>query len=273
MCALETEEAYAIAHDGTRIFYRVSGKGPFALVMPVTWGMDSFVYTRGFSSLAFYLALVTFDPRGIGGSGPVATDEEFSLETAATDAAEVADAVGLTRSVVLGHSGGGALALTFALRYPERVSHLVLISTAAQWDAPSPLPMEPGFPRTEDEMRERLRASVARAVHDPARFGRSMDELLPRMRFSPERLRWTADVGTMRYDVRKNLMDIHVPTLVIHGREDAMVPLSRAEELRDGIPGARLTILDACGHWPYVERRTEFVAAVLEFLGMGDRAP
>ena len=270
MCALEIEEAHAIAPDGTRILYRVSGKGPFAMVMPVPWGLDSFIQTRGFSSLAFYLALVTFDPRGVGGSDPAASDADYSGETNARDAAAVADAVGLPRSVVLGHSGGGAVALTYALLYPERVSHLILLSTAAWWSDPSPLRVDRGFPATEDEMRERMREEVARSVRRPETFARAMDELLPRMRFSPDRLRWTVTEGAKAYDVRERLAELRVPTLILHGRKDPRVPLERAEELHRGIPGSRLVVLDDCGHWPHVEKRTEFVAAVKAFLGLED---
>ncbi len=270
MCALEIEEAYAVAPDGARILYRVSGRGPFAMVMPVPWGLDSFIQTRGFSSLAFYLALVTFDPRGVGGSESVRSENDFSRDTTVRDAAAVADAVGLRRSVVLGHSGGGAVALTYALRYPERVSHLILLSTAAWWSDPSPLRTDQGFPSTEDEMRERMREEVGRAVRHPEVFARTMDELLPRMRFSPGRLRWVVTQGAKTYDVRKGLAELRVPTLILHGREDARVPLDRAEELHRGIRGSRLVVVEDCGHWPHVEKRAEFVAAVKDFLALED---
>ena len=271
MCAVEVEEARAVAPDGARILYRVSGKGPFALVMPVPWGLDSYIQMRGFSSLGFYLALVTFDPRGVGGSDEARSDDEFSRETTVRDAAAVADAVGLLRSVVIGHSGGGAVALTYALTHPERVSHLILLSTAAWWSDPSPLRTDHGFPATEEEMRERMREEVARSVRRPEVFARAMDELLPRMRFSPARLRWVVTTGARTYDVRSRLSEIRVPTLILHGREDARVPLERAEELRRGIPGSKLMVLEDCGHWPHVEQRAEFVAAVKEFLGIEDR--
>ncbi len=270
MCALEIEEAHAVTLDGARILYRVSGKGPFAMVMPVPWGLDSFIQTRGFSSLAFYLALVTFDPRGVGGSDPVRSEDEFSRETTVRDAAAVADAVGLPRSVVMGHSGGGAVALTYALEFPERVSHLILLSSAALWSDPSPLRTDTGFPNTEEEMRERMREEVARAVRHPEIFGRAMDELLPRMRFSPQRLRWVVTVGAKTYDIRDRLSEIRVPTLIVHGRQDTRVPLERAEELHRGIRGSQFVVLDDCGHWPHVEKRAEFVAAVKEFLGLED---
>lgn len=271
MCALEAEEAFATATDGRRIFYRVSGRGPFALVMPVPWGMDSYVYTKGLSSLEFYLALVTFDPRGVGRSGPAATDAEFSLGTIATDAACVADAVGLPRSVVLGHSGGGAVAITYALRFPQQVSHLILVSTAARWTGPSPLEVGDGLPATEEEMRRRMREAMQRAVRDPDRFAHAMDELLPRMRFSPERLRWTGEVGVASFDVRSRLHEIRVPTLLVQGREDPYVSMADAEAIHEGIHGSRLALLEDCGHWPHVELRREFVEAVKEFLGLADR--
>ena len=271
MCALEIEEATATAPDGARILYRISGKGPFALVMPVPWGLDSYIQTRGFSSLSFYLALVTFDPRGVGGSSAVRSEAEFSRDTTARDAALVADVNGLSRSVVIGHSGAGAVALTYALMFPERVSHLILVSTAAWWSDPNPLPTGSGFPATEDEMRERMRAEVARSVRRPAVFAKAMDELLPRMRFSPERLRWVVTVGAKSYDVRARLGEIGVPTLIVHGRQDERVPLERARELHAGIPSSQLRVLEDCGHWPHVEQRAEFVAAVKEFLELEER--
>lgn len=270
MCALEVEEAYAASEDGARILYRVSGKGPFAMVMPVPWGLDSYIQTRGFSALGFYLALVTFDPRGVGGSDPVRTDDEFSRDTTSADAAAVADAVGLSRSVVIGHSGGGAIALAYALAFPHRVSHLILVSSAAWWPDPSPLRTERGFPDTEAEMRERMREEMGRAVRHPDVFAHAMDELLPKMRFSPERLRWVVSVGARTYDLRERLGEIRIPTLILHGREDGRVPLERAEELHRGIANSRLRVLDDCGHWPHVEKRVEFVAVVKEFLGLED---
>lgn len=270
MCALEVEEGFAPTPDGPRIFFHVSGKGPFALVMPVNWGMDSYVYTKGLSSLEFYLALVTFDPRGVGRSDPPSSPEEFSLEHTVCDATVVADAVGLPRSVVLGHSSGGAVALRYALASPHRVSHLILMSTAPRWTVPSPLRVGARVPATETEMRDQVRESIARAVRDPAKFAHAMDELLPKMRFSPERLRWVAEAGAREYDVRDRLGEIRVPTLIIHGREDAMIPLSDAEELHGGIPGSRLAVLEDCGHWPHVEKRAEFVRSVKEFLGLED---
>lgn len=267
MCALEAEEGLAKNLAGRRIFYRIGGRGPFALVMPVNWGMDSFLYAAGLSPLEFYLALITFDPRGVGRSDPVQTSDEFALETTAEDAAAVADALLLDRTVVLGHSSGGAVALTYALRFPRRVSHLILVATAASWRDEGRAADVP-YPRTEEEMRGQFRSSIRSAVSDPSRVVSAMDSLIPKMRFSPERFRWTGEVEWDRYDLRDRLQAIRVPTLIVHGREDRIVPVERGEELLRSLSESRLVVLEGCGHWPFVERRREFVSAVTAFLGL-----
>ena len=95
-----------------------------------------------------------------------------------------------------------------------------------------------------------------------------MNELLPQMRFSPDRFRWTGEAEFGTYDLRERLREIQVPALIVHGREDLVVPLEQGEELHRGIAGSRFVVLENCGHWPFVERRAEFVAAVTDFLGI-----
>jgi proline iminopeptidase len=268
MCALEAEEGFAAAADGRRIFYRVSGKGPFAVVMPPNWGVDSFLYTKGLSSLEYWLALVTFDPRGVGRSEPVQSESEFAMAVTVRDAAAVADALHVQRGVVIGHSGGGAVALAYALAYPARVSHLILISTGARWDERGEDAADAPYPSTEEEMRRQFAASIPLALHEPSKFSRAMQELLPRMRFSPERFRWVGEVEYDAYDLRPELQTIRAPVLIVHGLGDRVVPVHRAQELHAGITGSRLVVLEDCGHWPFVERRQDFLAVVKEFLGL-----
>lgn len=273
MCALEAEEGFATASDGRRIFFRVGGKGPFALVMPANWGVDSYVYTKGFSPLEYWLALITFDPRGVGQSDRVEAPAEYTMEVTARDAATVADSLHVDRSVVVGHSSGGAVALTYALAHPARVSHLILVSTAATWTQGGTGSADVPYPATEDEMRQQFDASIPIAVNEPRRLSRAMAELLPRMRFSPERFRWTGEVEDASYDLRNRLDEIRMPVLVVHGRQDRIVPVVQGEELHRRIAGSRLAVLDSCGHWPFVERRAEFVELIKAFLGLDGGGP
>lgn len=239
--------------------------------MPANWGIDSFVYTKGLSPLEFWLALVTFDPRGVGRSDPVQSSAEYAMEVTAQDAAAVAKELRLDRSAVVGHSSGGAVALSYVLAFPERVSHLILVATAATWAVDGADSSDVPYPATEEEMRRQFAASIPLAVHEPSKFSRAMEGLLRRMQFSPERFRWTGEVEFDRYDLRRRLGEIRVPVLIVHGRQDRVVSVSRAEELHRGIPGSRLAILDQCGHWPFVERRSDFVDTVTSFLGLESR--
>ena len=62
------------------------------------------------------------------------------------------------------------------------------------------------------------------------------------------------------------LKSIHAPTLVVWGREDKLIPVARAEKFRDGIAGAKLAVIEQCGHLPQLEKPDEFNRAVLDFL-------
>jgi pimeloyl-ACP methyl ester carboxylesterase len=78
--------------------------------------------------------------------------------------------------------------------------------------------------------------------------------------------RTVAGFATPRFEDAK-LASIHVPTLVMWGRQDELIPLASGEKLRDGIRGAKQVVFEECGHVPQIEKSTEFNRALLEFLG------
>jgi 2-hydroxymuconate-semialdehyde hydrolase len=63
------------------------------------------------------------------------------------------------------------------------------------------------------------------------------------------------------------LADMRIPTLLVHGRDDKVIPVSSSEQVAEQIPGARLEVFPECGHWVQIERTEEFCALVLEFRG------
>jgi len=219
---------------------------------------------------ALDLSVLRLDCRGFGGSP--AGREPLLMEQIADDAVAVMRHEGIDRAVVCGLSMGGYAALAFARRHPERLAGLILADTRAEADTP--------------EARDG-RARTAVRVRDEG-TGFLADELVPRLLGETtrrERPDVVARVRTMiaqagsvgvaqalegmalRPDSGPFLEDIAVPTLVVCGAEDELTPVSAAETLRDGIPGARLEVLPGAGHLANLETPEAFQAALAAFLG------
>jgi proline iminopeptidase len=188
--------------------------------------------------------------------------------------------LGLESVAVLGHSWGGLLAMEYAGRHPERLTHLILMNTA------------PGSYEDSEVLRQHLRrirpagdieamqslaaseeflagnleveAAYYRihyrtAVHAPE----LVDRLVPRLRLNttPEQVLTARAIedrlyeqtwSSPGYDLLPKLRRVTVPTLVIHG-EDDFVPVEVVEHIAGAIPGARLAVLPQCGHFSYLE--------------------
>jgi pimeloyl-ACP methyl ester carboxylesterase len=174
------------------------------------------------------------------------------------------------RFALAGLSMGGYCALEIVARAPERVMALGLVDTSARPDTP--------------EGRANREKQIARA---PAELAAIVEELLPKW-VHPSRLddhavadivrAMARDVGAdafarqqraimSRADSRPRLATIRCPTVVVCGREDALLPLEVHEEMAHGIPGAKLRVIEACGHLAPLERPADVAAALRELLG------
>jgi len=221
--------------------------------------------------------LVRFDGRGMGLSDRQVSD--YSLEAHVRDLEAVVDALGLERFALYGISQGGPTAITYAVRHPERVSHLILYGSFAR------------FLDTEEGRQQ------AEAMFTLIRQGWGSDVPAYRQLFTSlfmpdadidairafnelERVSASADnvVGLMTavldIDVTQLLPQVTVPTLVVHRRGDAIVPFESGRELATGIPGARFLPLDGRNHWPLPSEPGAAVMgkAIFEFLSEGDGA-
>jgi proline iminopeptidase len=186
---------------------------------------------------------------------------------------------------VLGHSFGGHVALEYALRYPERVSRLVLLDTAgeARWSqeqaadvlagrgfSPKTVAVARRFYSGRIARKDFVRASIRLLPAYDHRFSllRLAREMLEggwRMRMRPEALIFGGQM--MRgWSVMDRLRQIGVPTLVIAGHDDFLFPPESQALLAAGIPNAQLRIIERAGHNPQSERRAETLAAVADFL-------
>ena len=263
------------AVNGTQLGYLVVGKGIPCLVVHGGLGVDHTQFREWLDPLDDVLRLAYYDHRGNGRSGRPAL--EITLDQLIADAEGLRHHLGFERVAVLGHSVGGCLALEYALRYPERVSHLLLVGTTAAWDYLQELAAELG---RRDPGPEVIDAFFAEPATDaelaaqqlrlaPLGFHRHPTELAARLF---RRTRWSV-AGWARgretlfsFDRVSSLGDVSVPTLILTGRHDFFCPPAQAERLHRGIRGSELVIFAESGHYPFAEEPVAFRRAVRRWL-------
>ena len=188
-----------------------------------------------------------------------------SIEDLVFHTLDVLDALALDRVDVVGLSLGGWLAAELALRHPARVGRLVLVD-AAGVRLPG-VEMGNPFMLTPQKVRELMfhdpASPVAKAILPDAPPPDRLEVVL-RGREAAARLLWNPAQQYRKLTSR--LWRIGAPTLVVWGREDRLLPLAYGEAYAHGIPGARLEILDRCGHLPPFEHPERFAELVLGFL-------
>jgi proline iminopeptidase len=194
------------------------------------------------------------DQRGHGRSER-SSPSEYSHETWAGDAHDLAERLNLPRLALLGHSYGGFLALEYATRWPESLTHLVLVATSA-----GPVSVRAAEVSTDADLREYFRGIWPRFfVGDDKRW-----PLFERLQFSADA--YTAAFGRElpRYDLRRQVCQIDVPALLIVGSADPY--RADMEWLAKQMPDATLYALDGVGHFPFVEAAEPFTERVATFI-------
>jgi pimeloyl-ACP methyl ester carboxylesterase len=234
------------------LYWESVGRGaPLLLIMGL--GLSGGAWWRTVPVLARRFRVITYDHRGVGRS-PSLT-HTYTTEAMADDAASVLDAAGVDEAHVYGFSLGGLVAQQMAIRHSARVSSLVLGAThpGRPHAAVPALDVMAFFlrrPRLESE--EAIWASVEYNYSESCR--RDHPELIA------EDVAWRLGqpfavqaykaqlIAAMRHCCYGALDRVDVPTLVVHGTEDRVVPVRNAELLADEIPGAQSMILRGAGH-------------------------
>ncbi|MEX2226848.1 MAG: alpha/beta fold hydrolase [Dehalococcoidia bacterium] len=248
------------AADGVRIAYARSGEGP-PLVKAANWlshldfDWNSPVWRHWMQELSRGHTLVRYDERGCGLSDWDVPD--FTIDAWVRDLEAVVDAAGVERFALLGISQGAAVAITYAVRHPERVSHLVLCGAYSRgWNASA---------RSREELDER------QALLTLTREGWGRDNPAYRQIFasffipgaSGEQVRWFNDLCRIstspenavrfmeefsRIDVDDLLPRVTAPTLVLHARNETRAPFEEGRKIASIIPGARFVPLESANH-------------------------
>jgi pimeloyl-ACP methyl ester carboxylesterase len=188
----------------------------------------------------------------------------------ADDAIAVLDAEGVDRAVVFGVSMGGMISQELALAYPERVRALVLGATHAGWlrsKHMSRATLRDFIKATSGGARGGMDASARILVSDEyyAAHPREFAAWLREARPAGPRTTLRQMTAVMRYTTARRLPDLRLPTLVITGDADRLVPPENSRVLADLIPGAKLVVLPGAGHCFRLERERETADALEAF--------
>ena len=166
------------------------------------------------------------------------------------------DAVGLEQVILIGNSLGGAVAIRHAASDPGRVRRLFLLNSAGLLTV-VPSELEPG---TREEARELARITLGPDATVP---GFLLDDLIRASRDPARRAYLRSDEPT---DVREDLGRIEVPTTIIWGEQDRLIPTDHATELQEGIRGSELILLPGIAHLPQVQAPEEVLRIITERL-------
>lgn len=251
------------------IYYEIHGDGPQTLIMIRGLGSNLTAWYEQVPEFARHFRVVVFDNRGAGRTDK--PDAPYSLRQMADDTASLMDALGIRRAALLGISMGGMIAQEFALVHQAKLSCLILGCTTfggAEAVRAAPEVMDAlvaGESANAEQRRIRQRSAFTENAIENRREIVEKDERI-RMQYLIPPFAYQRQIdAAMKYDVSKRLPEIHVPTMVMTGRDDILVPPENAKLIAARITGAKLVELPG-GHLFFTEYPAEFNAAVIEFV-------
>jgi pimeloyl-ACP methyl ester carboxylesterase len=269
--------------DGLSTHLLRAGESGSPVVLLHGGGLDwaALTYRCSIGPLAESHRVFAPDLPGFGGSA--APPQDWGIAHYVQFLGRLLDVLELERASLVGISLGGAIALGFALRSPERVVRLVLVdSHGLGQEVPGRvasylfvrLPLANALVWTLLSRSRRLvRKSLHAIFHRPAAVSEELvDEVYQELQGRWTGKTWRAlqrsEVGW--HGARTNYLprfhEVAVPTLIVHGANDRLVPVAWAERAHAGIEGSQLHIIPECGHWPPREAPAEFNQVVARFL-------
>jgi proline iminopeptidase len=282
----------AVPVEGTELFFRETGQGRPIVVLHGGPDFDHTYLLPELDRLSDAYRLIYYDQRGRGRSVEGVQPEDVTIASEVADLERLQRYFQLDTVALLGHSWGCLLALEYALRHPQRVSHLILLNTAPASAQDYLLLRRDRLLRSGDDIEKLkvIRSEEPYQQGDPdavaayyrvhfraaLRKPEHLESIIQRLRAS-----FTSD-GILKarrvedrlmeetwlvpgYNLLPQLEGLHIPTLVIHGEHD-FVPALCAEHVAQAIPDSRFALLSDCGHFSYLECPDEVRREIDEFL-------
>lgn len=277
--------------NGVKLFFDIDGAGyvaegaqmrhrPVCIVLHGGPGSDHSDFKPWFDPLAEHMQLIYLDHRSNGQSERVAP-ETCTLEQLADDIEAFRKYLGLNKVHILGHSFGGMVAQTYAIKYPSSVEKLLLINTAPSYEfysdakkfaekiaTPQQLKVIPSLFEGRIQNEEELEAwwNECFELYFYKKDEQLMYETGNRPIGSLDICNYTFKHFMPHYDVREQLPKLQMPVMIAAGRHDWITPVSQAEEMKRLLPNAYLEVFEKSGHMPFIEEQESFVRTIVDFV-------
>jgi len=267
--------------NGLKVHYKIAGQGQPTLVLLHGFAASLFSWREVMAPLAQRGTVIAFDRPAFGLTerplpGEWQGESPYTSEYQARLTVGLLDALGVDKAILVGNSAGGSVSVLTTLRYPERVSALVLVD-AAVYSGGSPSLLRPLF--QTPQMRH-LGPLFVRSIikwgedfgrsawHDPSRLTPQIWEgyKKPLQAQNWDRALWEFTASSQPLHLAEQLAQIRVPALVITGDDDRIVPTAQSVRLAGELPNASLQVIANCGHVPHEECPEPFLRAVNDFL-------
>ena len=251
-----------IRHNNAQLYTVDFGNGPRVILAHGGWTGSWELWTEPFTHLSKSWYTVAYDHRGTGAT--IAPVESISIENMVDDLFTVMDKMEIEKCVLAAESAGGIVAVTAALQHPQRFEGLVLVDAMIH---------------NEDDRGNAIFIRGLKTNFEQT-IGRFVDSCVLETEINSKEIRsWGRKIlarstsesaiqllqCTFGIDLRHRLAEIKIPTLIIHGDGDNLVPLSDAEYAASQIPNNHLHIFNDAGHVPTVTRGKEVAELIDHF--------
>jgi pimeloyl-ACP methyl ester carboxylesterase len=283
--------AFKARLNNVEISYTVAGAGPVIFVQGPGWGLDSQIYQSTLKFLQPDYTLVYVDPRGTGDAAPIKDLAQLASDLMADDLEALRQHLGLGKIVLMGHAHGGFIAMKYALKYPTRLAHLILIDCillrSLEDDVRQvnenlqrhPRRKEPGWEaavarfkdeyeaRTVEALRENLlTTAVLYFYYYGARQRAAFEKAVSEGRLSINNFDQFVQRDLLHYDLDGQEAKIAASTLLLYGLYDPYFIRASARRLHFAMRNSKLQLFERSGHYPWIEEPQHFAEVVKAFL-------
>jgi pimeloyl-ACP methyl ester carboxylesterase len=272
--------------NGFSIHYEVHGQGPVLMTLPNSWGLTLGGLRALYRPYEDQLTFVYFDPRGMGGSGPIREESDMSMEAVRRDFDALRRHLGLVKVNAIGWSNGAINLVLLASEKPETLSSAIFLHGAASFRAEEMQGYATKYPDLFQKYGAFQKAVADASLSDQQRTALQREfwltDYFPLMFTDHEAgkakiqemyqgvdLSWPHAFYSQKelptFDFTDKLAAITVPSLVLAGAHD-MISMDKSKELAEGLPNGKLVAFEQSGHFAPVEEPDKFRATLTELL-------